>query len=76
MRASVRARSPAEQERERKQKAYRERVRDGVRIAHLRYDGGRINFLVASEWLDPALADDPETVADAVGDAVDRLLAD
>jgi hypothetical protein len=44
---------------------YRQRERDGVRIALAPFDQQVIDYLVATNWLDPALDDDPRAVGEA-----------
>ena len=51
---------------------WRRRQRDGIAIAPVPFDGKAVNFLIATHWLDPALADDRAEI----GKAIAALIAD
>jgi hypothetical protein len=48
------------------QRQYRARQRAGIAIAPVPYDGKVVNFLIATHWLDAALADDRAEVGKAI----------
>jgi len=58
--------------RARKQRAWRQRVRDGQRIAQAPYDDEVIEYLIKWQWLDPAHRHDRREI----GSAYFRLVKD
>jgi hypothetical protein len=65
-------RSPGAARHDRKRRAkreqmrrYRQRERDGVRIAIAPFDGMVVNYLVATGWLDAAFEHDPRAIGKA-----------
>lgn len=51
----------------RRQRAWRARQAHGEAIAPVPYDAAVVNFLIATRWLDPALADDRAEIGKAIG---------
>jgi hypothetical protein len=66
VRAPGAARHDRRRERRREQmRRYRQRERDGVRVSFAPYDADVIDYLIATEWLDPLLDRDPRAIGEA-----------